>query len=436
MINNYSWRTPIKNLILYLAFWIIFGWVIGKLLLSLVIGLSALVAWHYYYQRQLFTWLWRTRQLHPPNATGVWSAIFDGIYKQQKDNRRRRRQLGDLIKRFREAAQAMPDATVIFDHDNTIIWCNKLARQLLGLKSSDVGQRLNNLIRSPAFEAYQQQGDFKDPIILPSPLNSQSVLEIRIIPYAEQMLFIARDVTKLKQLESMRQDFVANVSHELRTPLTVMLGYLEMMEDLQQTPPKMIEKACKEMTSQTERMRDLVEQLLVLSKIESSGDDVFKHTVNIGSMLAQVKAEASSLNQTKHHQISFDVDPSLIVYGIELELRSAMSNLVFNAINYTADKGEINVVWKKTTKGALFSVTDNGEGISQTHLSRITERFYRVDKARSRKTGGSGLGLSIVKHVLARHYSDLKITSQLSKGSTFSFVLPDNMIPEDSPKEV
>ncbi|WP_416305481.1 phosphate regulon sensor histidine kinase PhoR [Neptunicella sp. SCSIO 80796] len=436
MIDNYSWRTPIKNLVLYLIPWVIVGYIIDEILLMLVLALGWLVGWHYYHQWQLFVWLWRTRSLTPPVANGAWSTIFDGIYKQQKDNRKRRRQLGELIKRFREGAQALPDATVVFDTENTIIWSNKLAQHLLGIKSSDVGQRLNNLIRSPSFEQYQKKRDFKEPIIIPSPLHTQSLLEIRIIPYAEQMLFIARDVTKLKQLESMRQDFVANVSHELRTPLTVMLGYLEMMENLQSAPPAMLTKAVDEMSLQTVRMRDLVEQLLVLSKIESGGDDVFKNTVDIDAMLKVVQTEAESLNRVKKHNIKFDVDPALIVYGSETELRSAMSNLIFNAINYTQDGGEIKVKWQRISEGALFSVTDNGEGISQKHLNRITERFYRVDKARSRKTGGSGLGLSIVKHVLARHYSDLRVTSQVLQGSTFSFVLPNNMIPDKLPDSV
>lgn len=430
MIDNYSWRTPLKNLFLFLLPWIIIGYFTDTLLLALVIALSGLLGWHYYRQWQLFVWLWRARSLTPPIASGAWGPIFDGVYKQQKDNRKRRRQLGELIKRFREGAQALPDATVVFDSENTIIWSNKLAQHLLGITSSDVGQRLNNLIRSPNFEQYQKKGDFKDPIIIHSPLHTQSLLEIRIIPYAEQMLFIARDVTKLRQLESMRQDFVANVSHELRTPLTVMLGYLEMMENLQSAPPAMLAKAVDEMSLQTVRMKDLVEQLLVLSKIESGGDDVFKSTVDVHAMLKIVQTEAQSLNRVKKHQIDFDIDPALVVYGSEMELRSAMSNLIFNAINYTQDGGEIKVKWQRIKEGALFSVTDNGEGISQKHIHRITERFYRVDKARSRKTGGSGLGLSIVKHVLARHYSDLRITSQVLKGSTFSFILPNNMIPD------
>ncbi|MBC3764818.1 phosphate regulon sensor histidine kinase PhoR [Neptunicella marina] len=434
MIDNYSWRTPLKNLVLFLLPWVIIGYLTDHFLLSMVIALTWLVGWHYYHQWQLFVWLWRTRSLTPPVANGAWATIFDGIYKQQKANRKRRRQLGDLIKRFREGAQALPDATIVFDHENTIIWSNKLAHQLLGIKNSDVGQRLNNLIRNPNFEQYQKKGDFKEPIIITSPLNPQSLLEIRIIPYAEQMLFIARDVTKLKQLENMRQDFVANVSHELRTPLTVMLGYLEMMEEPEHTPPAMIKKAIDEMSQQTVRMRDLVEQLLVLSKIESGGEEVFKQTVNVASMLSVVQSETSSLNAVKGHQISFDIDNDLIVYGSETELRSAMSNLIFNAIHYTPDGGTIAVSWKRTKEGALFSVSDNGEGISQKHLARITERFYRVDKARSRKTGGSGLGLSIVKHVLARHYSGLKVSSQVGKGSTFSFTLPNNMIPEKDQK--
>ena len=250
------------------------------------------------------------------------------------------------------------------------------------------------------------------------------------MPYGEEhLLLIARDVTRVSQLEEMRKDFVANVSHELRTPLTVINGYLEILPIDESADPFM-QKAMKEMTSQTQRMQNLIEDLLVLSRIEASAERIYENVINIPAMLAQIEREAIALNKEKQHTIHFHIDSTLLVYGVETELRSACSNLVFNAVHYTPSGGEINVHWRRHFEGAEFAVIDNGEGIEPNHLNRLTERFYRVDKARSRKTGGSGLGLSIVKHVLSHHNSRLDITSVLGEGSQFSFVLDSELIAE------
>jgi two-component system phosphate regulon sensor histidine kinase PhoR len=229
----------------------------------------------------------------------------------------------------------------------------------------------------------------------------------------------------------MRKDFVANVSHELRTPLTVINGYLEIMPESDDANPFM-KKAMHEMETQTHRMQNLIEDLLVLSRIQASSERVYENVVNIGSMLALIEREAQALNKEKQHTIKFHIEDDLFVYGVETELRSACSNLVFNAVHYTPPGGEINVYWSRQSAGAQFSVIDNGDGIEPTHLNRLTERFYRVDKARSRKTGGSGLGLSIVKHVLSHHNSSLEISSEIGKGSHFSFVLDNELIADQS----
>ena len=312
-----------------------------------------------------------------------------------------------------------------------IIWCNRLARLELGLKwPVDAGRRVDNLIRHPEFIEYFHAGDFDHPIEVPSPTNPNKTFEYRIMPYGdEHLLLIARDITRVSQLEEMRKDFVANVSHELRTPLTVISGYLEIMDMGNEDNP-MMSKAFREMSAQTQRMQNLIEDLLVLSRIEASAERIYEHVVDMPAMFRQMALEAKALNKEKQHQIQFHIDPALKVYGVETELRSACSNLVFNAIHYTPPGGEINVYWETTEEGVRFAVVDNGEGISQNHLARLTERFYRVDKARSRKTGGSGLGLSIVKHVLSHHNSQLDITSTEGEGSTFSFLLNQELIAE------
>ena len=423
------WRSALSRLALFFLPWTFIGWLADELYFTLLFACGVLLVWHYRNFHKLADWLWYNRKLTPPQSRGSWGVIFEGIYQLQKANRRRRMELGSMIKRFREGAEAMPDATVVFDIDFSIVWCNRLAQQLLGLKwPRDRGQRLSNLIRSPDFIKHLSEGDFSEPVNIPSPLNKRVILEIRIMPYAEgQMLLMARDVSKIKQLENMRQDFVANVSHELRTPLTVLQGYLEMMEDPQALPPAMMEKARDMMAEQTSRMRALIEQLLTISRLESRAENVLEQVVKVPALLELVATEARRLNEEKQHELIFDIDPELDTYGVEQELRSAFSNLVFNAIHYTPENGQITVRWYQDDDGMTFSVEDNGDGIASEHLARLTERFYRVDKARSRKTGGSGLGLSIVKHVLSRHYSHLKIKSVPSQGSCFYFVLPETL---------
>ena len=233
-------------------------------------------------------------------------------------------------------------------------------------------------------------------------------------------MILIRDVTRLTQIEKMRKDFVANVSHELKTPLTVISGYLEMLPENGEVPQALMFKAITEMRTQSVRMQSLIEELLVLSRIESSTERTFEKLVNVPQLLWQIQIEAEALNRDKKHKLFFDISPILYVYGIESELRSAFSNLIFNAIHYTPKGGVIEVKWALDGKQVKFSVKDNGEGIADEHISRLTERFYRVDKARSRSTGGSGLGLAIVKHVLSHHNSVLDVRSKVGKGATFS----------------
>ena len=239
---------------------------------------------------------------------------------------------------------------------------------------------------------------------------------------------VVRDVTQIKQLEGMRRNFFANVSHELRTPMTVLRGYLEMSEDPEMLVGPMWNRAHGVMTGQLSRMESLVEQLLTLSKIEAAATSMLEDRVDVPSMLDALEKEAVALSGERNHTIIFNVDRGLKVQGDEDQLRSAISNLVYNAVKHTTDGADITVEWKKTKSGATLNVSDSGQGIEPQHIPRLTERFYRVDKARSRDTGGSGLGLAIVKHALSHHDSQLEIQSKLGKGSTFSFVLPTKLI--------
>lgn len=390
----------------------------------LSIGILALliVVWQFYQLFQLNLWIWHSKKMSPLTSFGPFGQLYQGIHQNQLKHRNKRKQLSHIISSYKAGSEALPDAVVVIDNDYKIVWCNRLARIELGLSWPDK-QTLNivEALKQPDFLNFLVAKRFESPLEMSSPANVHKILEFRVAPFVDNnMMLLIRDVTRLSQIEKMRKDFVANVSHELRTPLTVINGYLEMLRDAADLPPLLVNKAIGEMRTQSIRMQNLIEELLQLSRIEASNDRTFDKLVNVPKLLWQIQTEAQALNREKHHKLFFDIAPKLYVYGIESELRSAFSNLIFNAIHYTPDKGVIEVKWHLSQNCARFSVKDNGHGIAQADIARITERFYRVDKARSRKTGGSGLGLSIVKHVLTHHNSSLKINSAVGIGSDFS----------------
>ena len=425
-----SQTTVYTKLLLLFGAMAIVGLISDSLLLSLLILAIALLLWHYHHLFLMNRWLVRDRKLSPPVSDGIWGQLFDGIYYLQRRDRRKRRELRNVVRRFRDGAEALPEAVVVLRSDWSIMWCNKLAQVLVGLHwPADENHRLDNLIRHPEFLQYVKLAKFDQPLVLASPVNDQLTLEFSIMPYGvEQYLLIVRDITQIRQLEQIRKDFVANVSHELRTPLTVLQGYLEVMDDEHLPDKAMWKKAHNVMLDQTKRMDALVQQLLTLSRIEAAARVQFDNEVDVPAMLAQLEQEAQTVNRDKQHKLVFDIDPTLKVTGVTEELRSAFSNLVINAIKYTQNGGEIQVSWQRQHLKAVFAVNDNGPGIAPQHVKRLTERFYRVDEARARNTGGTGLGLAIVKHVLSRHNSRLMIFSEPGKGSSFSFALPAELV--------
>ncbi|MCT7655813.1 phosphate regulon sensor histidine kinase PhoR [Oceanimonas sp. NS1] len=416
-------------------FYTVFG-LLGLLLDNLALGLLAgtpiQLAIFYRYQHTLLVWLWRDRSLTPPEGKGSWEDIFNGIYRLQQRQRSRRRELGVLVRRFREGAEALPDAAVVIRRDGSIIWCNKLAQQLLGFRwPDDAGQHIGNLIRTPVFITYMKRGDFREPLEMPSPVSEERLLECRIMPYTEdQALLVVRDVTRLRSLEQVRKTFVANVSHELRTPLTVLKGYLEMLEEPPSEP--MWRKTQKVLVEQTQRMDALVNQLMTLSRYEAATQPDFTRVVDMPGILHMLEQEALALSGERGHEFSFEVEAGLRLRGDPEQMRSAMSNLVYNAVRHTPAGSHIRVQWCRQGEFGRFAVSDDGDGIAPEHIARLTERFYRVDKARSRQTGGSGLGLAIVKHALSHHDSHLEIESHPGKGSCFSFRLPARLLVADA----
>jgi two-component system phosphate regulon sensor histidine kinase PhoR len=421
MYFRLSVKSILVRLLTVLSISALFGFLIGQTLLVLSISTLAILCWHYHHLLKLLKWLWRSKTLSPPQSEGVWGRIYDGLYRQIKQQRHKQKQLNDKIRKFRDGAEALPDAALVLSDELTILWGNKKAQRILGIRwPSDVGQRIDNLIRFPEFSKYLDVGDFEQPCHIVSPVNSETQLELRLMAYgSDQVLFLARDVSKIQRLEEMRRDFVANVSHELKTPLTVVRGYVEMILATEHALDPHWNKAFGTIETQVSRMDRLVEQLLVLSRVENHADEEDKQHVDMAKLINGLIDDATWLNQDKTHTITADISDDLWVEGIVTELKSACVNLISNAIAYTPADGNIHISWLISGNKAKFSVKDNGPGIRPEHVNRITERFFRVDKSRSRDTGGSGLGLSIVKHVLFHHNAELAIESKWGQGSEF-----------------
>jgi two-component system phosphate regulon sensor histidine kinase PhoR len=392
------------------------------------------IIWHYHYLKTLNNWLWNSKSTVLPHGKLEWEQAFVGIHNMQQRQRKRRNSLASVISRFREGSEALPDAVVVFHKRGDIIWCNRLAQFQLGFKwPEDSGENITNLIRNPLFFDHLKSNSYDQPLDLPSPINSEKILEFRVMPYAKnQRILIVRDVTTYRHLDEQRRQFVANVSHELRTPLTVLQGYIEIL-DMQSEDGSRQQKAISVLDQQTTRMCSLVEQLMTLSKIEGAASIDLDDEINVPALLKQIENEAQILAQKKQLQMNFSVDHKLKLLGDEMQLRSAMANLVYNALNYTPKGGAVKVIWRSCNTGAYFCVMDNGDGIAPEHILHLTERFYRVDESRSRDTGGSGLGLSIVKHALSHYDSELNIESNLGEGSQFSFIIPNSYLLQSIP---
>lgn len=395
----------------------------------LLVSFFGHIIWHYYYLKILNNWLWNSKSTVLPHGKSEWEHAFIGIHNMQQRHRKRRNNLASVISRFREGSEALPDAVVVFHKNGEIIWCNRLAQFQLGFKwPEDSGDNITNLIRNPLFVEHLKSNDYDLPLDLPSPINVDKTLEFRVMPYAQhQRILIVRDVTSYRQLDEQRRQFVANVSHELRTPLTVLQGYIEILT-MQSEAGTRQEKTVAVLEQQTTRMCSLVEQLMTLSKIEGAASIDLDEQVNVPAMLKQIENEVTALEGNKKLQINFSVEYKLQLLGDEMQLRSAMANLIYNALNYTPKNGAIKVIWRTCETGAYFCVMDNGDGIAPEHILHLTERFYRVDESRSRDTGGSGLGLSIVKHALSHYDSELNIESNLGEGSQFSFIIPKSYL--------
>lgn len=413
---------------------ILLGILNQHLILTLVGAVCVYLLWTLWNLRRFYTWLTRHRLETPPDASGIWGDMFDNVIRMQRRQRREKALLQMRIKRGQETTTALRDGMILLNSEHDIEWFNQSAGQLLGLRQQDHGNSLLNFIRHPNFVAYMNSGKFDEPLDLASPQAADVQLEYQITRFGQdEYLIVVRDITRVFKLEQMRKDFVANVSHELRTPLTVIRGYVETLQ-MSEGIPDSWHKALMQMEQQSDRMTNLIQDLLELSRLETNESLSTHKPLQLKLLLDQIKTDAEALSGDNGHIFTLKCDENIELLGSHSELRSAFSNLAFNAVKYSAAGTEIAITVRRNALGLTVAFKDQGVGISSIHFPRLTERFYRVDGSRNSGTGGTGLGLAIVKHVMLRHGGRLNIKSKVGSGSTFTCIFPVQKILSDSPE--
>ena len=390
----------------------------------LAVALLARLGWHGWQLGRLRRWLQDPLPGQVPEASGAWDDVLAALHRLERDFAKREEGLAASLASMRRAVQALPDGVVILDAANRIEWCNRTAESQLRLDvRADLGQPIVNLIREPEFVHYLRAPS-DTPVRITRGAHAYAV---QLIPFGQlQNLLLSRDVTQAERVDAMRRDFVANVSHELRTPLTVLVGFLETMRELKLDPQRQRDYLAM-MQEQAGRMQRIIEDLLTLSALDSAPAAPGDSRVAMPALIERLKADAHALSGGRH-AIKTHLQQEKDLYGVESELVSAFGNLVSNAIRYTPTGGTITLAWRADDAGATFAVEDTGIGIEPEHIPRLTERFYRVDRSRSRETGGTGLGLAIAKRALARHDATLEIESSPGRGSRFSARFPASRI--------
>lgn len=404
--------------------WIIYDlrWALAAMIASLLL----LLGWHLFQLGRLIQWLRGPLDAPLPEGVGVWEIAFAGLYRRVRIRTGQQQVLSDTLKRFTRAAQALPDGIIVFNRHRHIDWINAKAENHFQMSAAtDQGQTLTNLIRQPDFVNYLDAERYDEPLVYRSGRVEGQTLLLQVIPYGEdQTLLLSRDISHLERLETMRRDFIANVSHELKTPLTVVSGFAEMLADSDAPYSETeVKQYLALICEQTARMQRLIEDLLTLSALETGGTVHSDDRVELEPMFRSLLAEAEALSGGRH-KVTLTIEAPAVLIGCTNELRSAFGNLTSNAVRYTPAGGRIDLAWRMRGGQGEFMVADTGIGIAPQHIPRLTERFYRIDRSRSRETGGTGLGLAIVKHVLTRHQAVLEIESEPGKGSRFIARIP------------
>ena len=389
-------------------------------------GLALLHAAHVYHLARMERWLKNPGADTLPDPWGTWGLIFAGVYRALRLEAKKRDAVEKELELFTQAAQALPDGIAMLDSSDQLLWCNDTANKHLGLRpASDYGLRITNIVRVAGLAAFLQNAKRDNMLDYRPAHNPGQILSLEVIPFSDdRKLLVSFDITQIERADTTRRDFIANVSHELRTPLTVIHGFLEHMSDAPVQPAEQARRHIGMMVQQSNRMLKLVDDLLLLSRLEGGDAPQREERIDVHA-LAQALAEDARALSAGRHVIEVAVATDAFITGSADELRSAFGNLASNAVRYTPQGGRITLAWRGDEQGrAVFSVADTGIGIAAEHIPRLTERFYRVDRGRSRETGGTGLGLAIVKHVLLRHQATLEIQSELGAGSEFCMVFP------------
>jgi two-component system phosphate regulon sensor histidine kinase PhoR len=396
---------------------------VAAALAVVAVGALAIIVWHLLQLDALARWASGPIEVPVPEGLGTWALAYAALYHRVRLRSARQRDLRLALDRFVSGARALPEGVVVLDANDRIEWVNPRAEAHLGLDlKHDAGAPIVNLVRHPAFVQYLAVGDFSEPVIIQSTRESALTLSLQIVPFGvEEKLLMSRDITRLEAVARVRRDFIANVSHELKTPLTVLAGFIETLTDVEMDE-RQRQRCLTLMREQANSMQRLVGDLLTLSALES------EQLVNEGEfavvpLLLAVSSDAKALSGGRH-EVTLTIRDAATLLGGREELASAFGNLVSNAVRYTPEGGRIALEWRVTEDGGEFTVADSGIGIAAEHVPRLTERFYRVDRSRSRATGGTGLGLAIVKHVLIRHQGELIIDSEVGLGSRFTVRLP------------
>jgi two-component system phosphate regulon sensor histidine kinase PhoR len=423
------WGRPLYTVVLIGILALVSWPVLGSegALLFLAALLLALLSHHLFNLSALYRWLQNARPETAPVGTGAWEYVHSHLLRMLKRHEQSEVQLSEALSRFQLAGAALPDAVVILGEGDRIEWCNPKAEDYFGLDNErDRGQQITYILRQPQFVEHLSSGQVGESLVLPvSREQGEMVLSVQLVPYGDrQKLILGRDITRWERLETTRRDFIANVSHELRTPLTVVGGFLETLTDMKKPDPEMTQRSIMLMTQQTSRMTRLVEDLLTLSRLESTQNPLREEDVNVAELVKALHQDAMALSAGRH-KLRVRLESNVWLKGNTEELRSAFGNLISNAVRYTPENGEVEIRWERREGNPVFAVRDTGIGIEPQHIDRLTERFYRVDRSRSRETGGTGLGLAIVKHVLNRHQARLEVQSSLGGGSTFSVIFPE-----------
>ncbi len=409
------------------------GLLAGNFLAGLTFGILFCLVWQYRKLKEISAFLRSGGEQNPADTPGIINEIVREIEFLRARHKQREDDLSRSLARFEEAIVALPDAVVVMDAESHVEWANEKASEHLGIRiPRDRGQRLSHIFRQPellGFLSRANEDNAQKSLLTASPVNPDISLEIRITRYAESsLLLVAGNVTDIQRANRMRKDFIANASHELRTPLTVISGYLEAMGNETDELSTGWEPRIRQMRNQARRMQNLIEDLLKLSRLESNPSADLDNEVDIAELISVIHDEARTLSGDQKHTFALDIQAGLAVKGDQESLYSAFSNIVFNAVQYSPAGAVIGITWHRTGTGACLEVTDTGEGIPAEHIQRVTERFYRVDKARSREKGGTGLGLAIVKHVMVQHQAELTISSEPGRGTTVQCHLPASRV--------